>query len=73
MSWDQIILIVQAVVSVLLIAAILLQNRGASLGESFGGSGALFGTRRGPEKALYYITIVLAVLFVGLSLAALLI
>lgn len=48
-------------------ASILLQARGTSLGESFGGSGVFYGTRRGPEKALYYITLVLAVLFIAVS------
>jgi protein translocase SecG subunit len=61
----------QVVVGILLIAAVLLQARGASLGETFGGSGVFYGTRRGPEKILYYLTIVLAVVFVATSFVVL--
>ena len=44
---------------------ILLQTRGASLGAGFGGSGELFTARRGVDKSMYQVTIVLAVLFVA--------
>lgn len=48
----------------LLMASILLQQRGASLGAGFGSSGELFTTRRGLDKNLFEATIVLAVIFV---------
>ena len=60
--------IAQVVVSVLLIVAILLQNRGAGLGSAFGGSGGVYLTKRGLEKKLFIATIVLAVLFFAISL-----
>ncbi|MBN2884824.1 preprotein translocase subunit SecG [Patescibacteria group bacterium] len=69
MSWLQII---QIVISILLIIVILLQNRGAGLGSAFGGTGGVYLTKRGLEKKLFTATIVLAVLFFGLSLAGLL-
>lgn len=69
MSWIKIALIV---VSLLLIIVILLQNRGAGLGSAFGGAGGVYLTKRGLEKKLFTATIVLAVLFFGLSLASLL-
>ena len=50
--------------AVLLIVAILLQQRGASLGAGFGGSSELFTTRRGLEKNLFEVTIFLAIAFV---------
>jgi preprotein translocase subunit SecG len=50
---------------VLMTLAILLQSRGASLGAGFGSSGELFTTRRGVDKNLFEVTIVLAVVFVG--------
>jgi len=56
---------------VLVIIAILLQARGASLGAGFGSSGELFTTRRGTDKSLFETTIVLAVIFVGSLMAAL--
>ncbi len=60
--------IAQVVVSVLLIVAILLQNRGAGLGSAFGGSGGVYLTKRGLEKKLFIATIVLAVLFFAISI-----
>ncbi|MCF7860089.1 preprotein translocase subunit SecG [Patescibacteria group bacterium] len=69
MSWLQII---QIVISILLIIVILLQNRGAGLGSAFGGTGGVYLTKRGLEKKLFTATIILAVLFFGLSLAGLL-
>ena len=50
--------------SVLMIIAILLQQRGASLGAGFGSSGELYTTRRGLDKNLFEVTVVLAVIFV---------
>jgi preprotein translocase subunit SecG len=50
--------------AILMIACILLQQRGASLGAGFGSSGELFTTRRGLDKNLFEATIVLAVVFV---------
>jgi preprotein translocase subunit SecG len=44
---------------------ILLQTRGASLGAGFGGSGELFTARRGVDKTMHQITIILAILFIG--------
>ena len=57
---------------VLMVIAILLQARGASLGAGFGSSGELYTTRRGTDKSLFEATIVLAVLFIGSLLTALL-
>ena len=57
----------QIIVSILLIAVILLQNRGTSLSGIFGGSSNVFQTKRGVEKVLFIATIVLAALFFGLS------
>lgn len=60
---------IQIVLSVLLIAAILLQQTGSGIGGAFGESnnfGTTFHTRRGLEKFLFNGTIVVAILF-GLS------
>ena len=56
--------IITAVSAVLMIVAILLQQRGASLGAGFGGSSELYTTRRGFDKNLFEVTIFLAVVFV---------
>ncbi|MFH0905205.1 MAG: preprotein translocase subunit SecG [bacterium] len=73
MTLDKILTIVQVGFGILLMAAVLVQARGASLGESFGGSGVFYGTRRGPERILFFITIGLAAVFVALSFVILLV
>ena len=67
---DRILSIVQAVISVLLIISILLQNRGTGLSETFGGGSdnASYQTKRGFDKFLFRGTIVLSILFLGLAL-----
>ena len=50
--------------AVLMMLAILLQQRGASLGAGFGGSSELYTTRRGFDKNLFEATVVLAVVFI---------
>jgi len=42
---------------------ILVQTRGASLGAGLGGSGEVNMTRRGTDKTLHQITILLAIVF----------
>lgn len=73
MSIDLILQIVMIASAVLMILAILLQQRGATLGAGFGSSGELYTTRRGVDKNLFEVTIVLAVIFVLSILAGLLI
>lgn len=68
MSLDIIFLSLQNIVSILLIAAVLLQNRGAGLGQSFGGGSAVYHTKRGFEKRLHQATIILAVCFLTIPL-----
>ena len=61
------LLLLQMIVSILLLLAILIQANGPSLGRAFGGLTS-YHTKRGAEKALFYTTIILGLLFVGLSL-----
>ena len=63
------IYILQVVVAVLLITLILVQQKGAGLGMAFGGSSTIYRTKRGAEKIIFRATIVLAVLFLAISLA----
>jgi preprotein translocase subunit SecG len=63
--------IAQIAIAIILIAAVLLQARGTGLGSAFGGEGNIFRTKRGIEKILFYATIVLGILFAGISLAGL--
>lgn len=64
MNIDAILQIITVGSAVLMIAAILLQQRGATLGAGFGSSGELYTTRRGVDKNLFEVTIVLAVIFI---------
>ena len=66
---------VQIVLSILLVAAIQLQRTGASLGGAFGADNfsSGFHTRRGIEKTLFIVSIILAVLFAVSALINLLI
>jgi protein translocase SecG subunit len=69
-----ILLVSQFVLALLLIGAVLLQQRDSGLGAGFGGgsNGGVRATRRGPEKALFTATIVISVLFFVVSLAVVL-
>ena len=72
MSIDAILQIIMMGAAILLMLAILLQQRGATLGAGFGSSGELYTSRRGVDKNLFEVTIVLAVIFVLSILAGLL-
>ena len=65
---QKIIDIVQIVLAILLIASILLQQRGTSLGGAFGGDSSIYRSRRGAEKFLFISSIVFAVLFVAAAI-----
>jgi len=52
-----------------MIISILLQQKGSGLSSALGGGGgAEYSTKRGADKFLFYATIVLAVLFFGISI-----
>ena len=58
------------IVAILLVVAILLQQRGTGLGATFGGEGNVFASRRGFEKVLFILSIVLtALLFAAAAFA----
>lgn len=61
---EKILDIIQIIVSVLLIASILLQQRGTGLSSTFGGEGGAYFKKRGMEKILFIASIILAALFV---------
>lgn len=63
-----ILLVLQIAAPVLLIGAVLTQQRGAALGSAFGGSGAFYLKRRGAEQKIFYATVALAVLFLIVSI-----
>ncbi|OGN02595.1 MAG: preprotein translocase subunit SecG [Candidatus Yanofskybacteria bacterium RIFCSPLOWO2_12_FULL_44_13b] len=59
---------VQIGLALLLIIAILLQQRGSGLSSAFGGSSIEYSTKRGAEKVIFNATIILAILFFSISL-----
>lgn len=64
-------LIIQSVLSVLIVILILLQPQGSGLGSSWGGGGETFHTKRGVEKVLFNLTIIIVILFAATSIASL--
>ncbi len=60
--------VAQIVLSIALILAVLFQVRGGGLGGIFGQPTTVFRTKRGVEKTLFQLTIVLVVLFIIVSL-----
>ena len=69
----QILQFINIIVMVVLIIVVSLQNKSSGLSNVFGGAGNVVATRRGFEKWLFYATIVLGILFVGINISFLLI
>ncbi len=63
--------IAQIILAVALILAILLQVRGGGLGGIFGQADTVYRTKRGVEKTLFQLTIILVVLFIIVSVVSL--
>ena len=62
------IAIIQIAVAIVIIILILLQERSSGLSGLLGGStGGFYQARRGMEKTIFYLTIVLCVVFVALA------
>jgi preprotein translocase subunit SecG len=61
------LVVAQIILSVAIIAVLLLQVKGGGLGGIFGQPDSVYRTRRGVEKSLLQITIVLVVLLVIVS------
>jgi len=68
-TFDSYLNLAQMLISIVLIVVVLLQTRGTDVGAAFGGGGggSSFRTRRGLEKTLFQLTIILAIIFVGIS------
>lgn len=70
MTFHNYLNLAQMLISIVLIVVVLLQTRGTDIGSAFGGGGgggSSFRTRRGLEKTLFQLTIVLAAIFVAIS------
>ena len=74
MEFSNFLNLAQMLISIVLVVVVLLQSRGGDIGAAFGGGGgggggggSSFRTRRGIEKTLFQLTIILAIIFVGVS------
>ena len=63
-------LIIQIITAVLLVVSVLFQASSGGLGSALGGSSS-YHTKRGVEKGIFYLTIILAVIFTGVSVIVL--
>ena len=71
MEFSDYLNLAQLLISLILIVVVLLQSRGGDIGAAFGAGGgggqSSFRTRRGLERTLFQLTIILAIVFVGMS------
>lgn len=65
---DTFFMIATIIIAITLIGIVLLQGQGSGLGSAFGGDAGIYRTRRGVEKTMFNLTIILASLFLLLSL-----
>lgn len=63
--------VLQIILGILLILVIIIQQKGSGIGTSFGGDMSFYRTKRGAEKLLFYVTIVIAMSFTIFSLIGL--
>lgn len=63
-----IVQVAQLLIAIAVGASILLQARGTGLSSTFGGESTAYRSRRGLERVLFRLTIVLATVFVIVSL-----
>ncbi|MCH7579125.1 MAG: preprotein translocase subunit SecG [Chloroflexi bacterium] len=71
MDFESYLNLAQMLISIILVVVVLLQARGGDIGAAFGGGGggggSSFRTRRGLEKTLFQLTIVLSMVFLAMS------
>lgn len=60
---NQILPLIQILLGIFLSVLIILQSKGTGLGSTFGGDMGFYGTKRGAEKMLFILTIIVAILF----------
>lgn len=60
--------VVQIIISIVLILVVLLQGKGSGFSGAFASDSSAYRSRRGVERTLYNFTILLAVLFVLISI-----
>lgn len=67
------ILIIEIILGISLVGLIILQSKGTGLGSTFGGDMGFYGTKRGAEKMLFILTIIVSALFLITALIGVLV
>jgi preprotein translocase subunit SecG len=67
MSFEDFLFVLQILISCMLIFVVLLQVKGSGFGQALGGADTSYRTRRGLERTLMQMTIVLVSLFVTVA------
>lgn len=67
---DAFLMIATIIIAITLIGVVLLQGQNSGLGSAFGGDSGIYRTRRGVEKTLFNLTVVLSSFFLLLSLVS---
>jgi len=62
--------IAQIIVAIVLIVAVMFQVRGGGLGGIVGSQTGTYRTKRGIERTLFQLTIVLSIIFIAISIFA---
>lgn len=68
----QAVYLIQIIIGILLILVIIIQQKGSGLGSAFGGDLGFYRTKRGAEKLLFYVTIILSTALILTSIIGLL-
>ncbi len=68
MTTSFVLIISQIIVSIALVVCILLQQRGGGIGIIGGLQTQFYGTRRGLEKIIFWLTIILGIIFIALAI-----
>lgn len=69
----EILQLVELAIAILLMAVVLLQQSGTSIGGTFGAEGFAYRSRRGVERFLFQATIIFGLLFAGVAVAILIV
>ena len=69
----RVIYLVSFIAMLIMILLILIQTRGATLGAGLGSSGEINTVRRGSDRTIFWLTIIMALVFVGCLIAGVLV
>jgi len=60
---QNLLLTIQIIIGISLTITILMQSKGVGLGKAWGGTGMAYHSKRGVEKLIFRLTILLSILF----------